>query len=182
MPVKTYLRTFWRPDRDYVDGFAIERELGLMPHSIVVSNLVGATQHQETAYGCISVRAKIREDRFRCIDFALLNRGSQNEQVLVTPPLLCVEVLQHETIADAAEKVADYRQLGVKNIWVLDPYRQEAWAMHNGFLRQVDEDEKLEIAEVGLSIPFADVFEDLPGREITLQWLLEPYETFTEAD
>src|SRR3954462_10766573 len=41
-PLQEYLDTAYSPDREYVDGVVVERHVGERPHSLVLSNLIGA--------------------------------------------------------------------------------------------------------------------------------------------
>ena len=44
------------------------------------------------------------------------------EQVFRTPPLLCVEVLsKDDTMSSMQERIRDYIEMGVPNVWLIDP-------------------------------------------------------------
>jgi hypothetical protein len=38
--LETYLKTAYSPDREYVDGFIVNRRVGERPHSLVQKNLI----------------------------------------------------------------------------------------------------------------------------------------------
>ena len=50
------------------------------------------------------------------------------EQILTKPPLACIEILSPEdTLRRMQERISDYRDFGVANIWVLDPATQRGY-------------------------------------------------------
>jgi len=45
------------------------------------------------------------------------------EEIFTSPPYLCVEVMSpDDTIAAMQDRLDDYLQFGVPNVWVIDPY------------------------------------------------------------
>jgi Uma2 family endonuclease len=50
------------------------------------------------------------------------------EQIFITPPFICIEVLSPEDRIERYEqKFRDYVRFGVQNIWVIDPATRRAW-------------------------------------------------------
>lgn len=44
------------------------------------------------------------------------------EQVLTLPPLVVIEILSPEDrISRYSQRLTDYRQMGIQNVWVIDP-------------------------------------------------------------
>ena len=67
-------------------------------------------------------RIQISPNRFRVPDICLVRLDQPVEQVITRPPLACIEILSPEdTHRHMEERISDYRQLGVQNIWVIDP-------------------------------------------------------------
>jgi Uma2 family endonuclease len=45
-----------------------------------------------------------------------------DEQILTKPPFLCIEILSPEDrITRILQRINDYLEMGVANVWVLDP-------------------------------------------------------------
>jgi Uma2 family endonuclease len=132
MSVDEYLATVFRPDCDYVDGEVQERNLGERDHSFVQKRLIQFLSNREPQWG-IEVypeqRVQISATRFRIPDVAVV-LGRSEEQILRTPPFLCIEVLSPEDrISRVRERVQDYLNMGVPHVWVLDPHDKSAFAI-----------------------------------------------------
>jgi Uma2 family endonuclease len=69
-------------------------------------------------------------------DVCLVSLDHPVEQVLTRPPLACIEILSPEdTLSRMQQRVKDYRQFGVANIWILDPATQTGYdCTASGFL------------------------------------------------
>jgi len=120
-----YLRTSYHPDRDYVDGEVQERNLGEFDHAAIQAFLTGwFLQHRQEwqLHVLVEMRVRVSEERVRIPDVCLVSRGQPIEQVLTKPPLAVIEILSPEDrISRYNERLADYRQMGIPNIWVIDP-------------------------------------------------------------
>ncbi len=58
----------------------------------------------------------------RIPDVCLVSRSQPIEQVLTKPPLAVIEILSPEDrISRYNERLADYRDMGIQNVWVIDP-------------------------------------------------------------
>ena len=120
-----YLRTSYHPDRDYVDGEVQERNLGEFDHAAVQTFLASwFYQHRQEwqLHALVEMRVRVSADRVRIPDVCLVSRGQAIEQVITTPPLAVIEILSPEDrISRYNERLADYRQMGIPNVWVIDP-------------------------------------------------------------
>jgi Uma2 family endonuclease len=123
--LEDYLRTSYHPDRDYVDGEVQERNLGEFDHGAVQMFLGNwFYQHrQEWQLHVISeLRIRVSATRVRIADVSLIKRGQPIEQVPTQPPLAVIEILSPEDrISRYNERLADYRRMGIRNVWVIDP-------------------------------------------------------------
>jgi Uma2 family endonuclease len=123
--LEDYLRTSYHPDRDYVDGEVQERNLGEFDHGAVQMFLGNwFYQHrQEWQLHVISeLRIRVSATRVRIADVSLIKRGQPIEQVPTQPPLAVIEILSPEDrISRYNERLADYRRMGIHNVWVIDP-------------------------------------------------------------
>ena len=81
-------------------------------------------------------RMQISEARFRVPDICLVSLDRPVEQILTQPPLACIEILSPEdTLSRMQERIRDYKNFGVKNIWILDPGAQLGYnCQPSGFL------------------------------------------------
>jgi len=120
-----YLTTSYHPDRDYVDGEVQERNLGEFEHAAIQAFLTSwFFQHRQDwqLHVLPEMRVKVGTDRVRIPDVCLLSRNHPAEQVITVPPLAVLEILSPEDrVLRYNERLADYRQMGVRNVWVIDP-------------------------------------------------------------
>ncbi len=73
------------------------------------------------------LRTKVSSTRVRIPDVCLLRDDAPREEVTLTPPLLCVEVLSPEDRLPRTMKVMeDYAPMGVENLWIIDPLERVA--------------------------------------------------------
>ena len=120
-----YLRTSYRPDCDYVDGEVQERNLGEYDHAAVQAFLTSwffQHRHEWMLQVLPEIRIRAAEKRVRIADVCLMSRSQPVEQVLTRPPLAVIEILSPEDrISRYNERLTDYRQMGIQNVWVIDP-------------------------------------------------------------
>lgn len=120
-----YLRTSYHPDCDFVDGEVQERNLGEFDHAAIQMFVAGwFFQHRQEwqVHVLPEIRIRVSASRVRIADVCLVSRSQPIEQVLTTPPLAVVEILSPEDrISRCDERLADYRRMGIQNVWVIDP-------------------------------------------------------------
>ena len=123
--IEEYLRESYRPDCDYVDGDVQERNLGEFDHGAVqmfLGNWFYQHRHEWSLHVIPEMRIRVSDTRVRIGDLCLLSRAEAIEQVPTKPPLAVIEILSPEDrISRYNERLADYRNMGVKNVWVVDP-------------------------------------------------------------
>jgi Uma2 family endonuclease len=129
--IEEYLHTNYKPDVHFVDGEIEERNVGEYDHGKIQLLLGTIFSNNEDAWGTDAVteqRIRVNASRVRICDLAILRLGAPREQVTETPPLLCIEILSPEDRLSRAQLVlADYFAMGVPNIWLIDPYKREAY-------------------------------------------------------
>jgi Uma2 family endonuclease len=128
--LEEYLSTSYEDaDREYVDGEVLERNLGDVNHG-----------DQQTAFAVflranyrgllwvgVEVRTQVRARRFRVPDVVAVFAPKPGGRCITEPPFIVVEVLSPEDRADRMQdKIADYLEFGVPNIWVLNPETRSA--------------------------------------------------------
>ncbi len=133
-----------------MDGEVLERNVGLRPHSAALSNIVGwffnepETRH---LHGLISVRVLVSPTRVRVPDLTFLAPPFEESEIVEIPPYLCIEILSPEdTMMAMQDRIDDYLQFGVGNVWVIDPWAIRGWVVthagwavvRNGIIRTSD--------------------------------------------
>ncbi len=139
--VEEYLRTAYRPDRDYVDGEVVERNLGEQSHGRLQGSILRWLWDREREFGVRTlpeVRLQVLPNRFRIPDLMLIPPEASKEKIIRTPPLLCIEVLSPEdTLSRIHRRVQEYLNMGVPTCWIVDPESGEAWIAASGQLTKV---------------------------------------------
>jgi len=161
IPVSEYLRTSYDPDRDYVDGHVLERNMGERDHADLQSELVflfRLNKKNWNVYAYAELRVQVNSTRFRIPDVCALAADAPDEQIITHPPLLCIEILSPEdTIQRMREKVKDYLYMGVPQVWIFDPKDRTA-IVHTptGISEQKTGD--LTLPGTPVRIPLAEIF------------------------
>ena len=131
----------WEGDFDYVDGQLQRHDWGDYPHSRMHSELLGwFGQHDRDWHIRVlpSLTLEITPTRFRVPDLVIFDRSINAETFTRRlAPLVVMEVLSPEdTMMHVAALDADYRQMGIRNIWVIDPRQKTGWnCQPSGWLR-----------------------------------------------
>ncbi len=132
IPVEKYLKTMYRPDREYVDGVVRERLWGERDHAWVQSNLLtffGIRSHATDLKALPSLRFQTAPSRFRVPD-VVITRGKPDEQILTKPPLLCVEILSPEDrMMSMLARLKEYLDFGVPVVWLIEPTERRIWVI-----------------------------------------------------
>jgi Uma2 family endonuclease len=119
-----YLKTSYRPDREYVDGELLERNVGKWEHARLQALLASWFQSQEKSWSvkvAVEQRVQVSPTRVRIPDVMLVSRGPQSD-VILEPPLLVVEILSpDDTYTETQSRSADYLRMGVPCVWIIDP-------------------------------------------------------------
>lgn len=161
IPVEVYLTSVYRPDCDYVDGEVLERNLGEREHSYIQAAIVSYFFSRRKVLG-IEVypeqRVQVRANRFRIPDLCVVLGGTK-EKIFSTPPFLCVEILSPEDrMSRVWERIHDYFEMGVPNVWVIDPENRVAHiASPSGDLHRIPD--TLRTTDPILEVPLAEIFE-----------------------
>jgi Uma2 family endonuclease len=134
--VSEYLHTSYRPDCDYVDGVVEERSLGELDHAALQGALlVWFSQHvrQRGVRAYPELRVKVSPTRFRVADICVLSTTAPREQIIQTPPVALIEILSPEDrVSRYLERLEDYRHMGIRNLWVIDPAGRRGFDFSSG--------------------------------------------------
>ncbi|HEY3825986.1 MAG TPA: Uma2 family endonuclease [Bryobacteraceae bacterium] len=123
--VEEYLHTSYHPDRDFIEGEVLERNEGKRRHSYAQAQ-VAIWFGRRTELPCLQslteLRMRVGQNRIRIPDVVVCEVPLPEEEVFTSPPYLCIEVMSpDDTIAAMQDRLEDYLQFGVPNVWMIDP-------------------------------------------------------------
>jgi Uma2 family endonuclease len=125
MTLEKYLNTSYHPDREFIDGQVIERNLGLKTHGATLCNLlvyIHKLSPELTIEVFLSVRVQVSPTRIRVPDVTVIKSSQFQGEIFTAPPHLCIEVLSDEDTMDyMQEKIDDYLRFGVPYVWIINP-------------------------------------------------------------
>lgn len=164
VPVSEYLSQTYEPDCDFVDGELEERNMGEELHAEVQGILAALFSNKRHEWGVRSLpetRVHVGPGRYRIPDLCIVSRSQPRGRIVTHPPILCVEVLSPEDrLARVQVRVNDFAQLGVQNIWVINPWERIAYyASPDGFDRV--EDGVLRVPGTPIEVNLAELFAEL---------------------
>jgi Uma2 family endonuclease len=71
---------------------------------------------------------RVSSKRVRIPDVCVMLHGQPREEVIETPPFLCIEVLSpDDSLSSMMDRVHDYLAFGIPHIWLIDPYRERCY-------------------------------------------------------
>ena len=160
--VDEYLRTTYRPDRDYVDGELLERNLGEYDHSRPQGLICAFFINREKEWRIRVVpeqRVQVNQHRFRIPDVCVVLASTPIEAIFHHPPFICIEILsKDDTFKSLTERLDDYIAMGVPNIWVIEPHTRRGYIYNSdGFLEA--KDGVLRAANSEIAVPLSEIFE-----------------------
>jgi Uma2 family endonuclease len=164
--VDEYLRTAYDPDRDYVDGEVIERNVGERDHSNLQSELVTyfrVRRRELKTHAYVEQRVQVSKTRFRIPDICVYVGENPKDRIFRTPPFICIEILSPEDrVARTQARIDDYLKFGVAYVWVIDPSNRRVWAYSAEGSREI-KDSILTTANPSLTVDLAEIFSGIDG-------------------
>jgi len=162
LTVDEYLHSSYSPDCDYVDGELQERNLGEFDHAEVQAALLTWFRSHAKEWNIRAVpelRIRVSARRFRIADVCLISRDEPIEQVPTRPPLAIIEVLSPEDrVSRYQERLDDYRKMGVRHIWVVDPQNKRGFNCSTGSWMET---QSFAIANTPIAVDLATIFAEL---------------------
>lgn len=158
--VEEYLRTsFEDGDREYVDGRIVERNVGEVDHSDVQTAIAHYLRaYYKQLWVGVEVRVQVKAARFRIPDVTVMLGPKPKQRIILTPPLLVVEVLSpDDRAAELQEKIDDYLSFGIPQIWVINPETRRAY-LHTGEGSHAFKDQMLRTRNPEIEVPFSEIF------------------------
>ena len=157
-----YLRSSYRPDRDYVAGELEERNVGEKDHSAVQAFFVkwfAAHEEECKLEAYPEIRIKVSPHQVRVADVAVLRVDAPYEAVLTRPPVVVIEILSPEDRMNRYERrLQDHRHFEIPHIWVTDPQHRAAFDCTTEAWQPVD---AFVIANPRLTVPLDSLWKKL---------------------
>jgi len=162
--VAEYLSTAYSPDRDYVDGLVLDRNLGEFNHSCTQGAICVSLYNRRREWGIhvyLEMRVQVKATRYRIPDVCAVKGEKPEEQIFTRPPFLCVEILsEDDRVSEMQERIDDYLQMGVSFVWLVDPGKRRAWIYTSDLIREV-KDGVLRTLDPSIEVPLAEIFAEL---------------------
>ena len=126
----------YRPDCDYVDGEVQERNVGEFDHSFLQGLLFRLFFDNRQIWDVRvspEQRMKLGPSRFRVPDICAMRRAAPREQVITSPPLICIEILSPEdSLQRMRQRTDEYLDFGTKHVWIIDPGLRKGYVCSHG--------------------------------------------------
>ena len=163
IPIEEYLNTSYSPDCEYIRGAVIPRNVGQGEHSYTQGKIFRKLDEfcdTRDFAALVEQRTRVAEFKVRVPDVCVVRKL---ERVTTEPPLLCVEVISpDDRWSRINASVADYLEMGVPCVWVIDPLSSRAW-MYEGDKPPVEvRDGRLTARELGVEIDLKSVLPAAP--------------------
>ena len=166
--VEEYLTTAYSPDMDYVDGEVQERLVGEGQHATIQKFFIvyfGIREQEWRILAYPEQRVQTRETRYRVPDICVMDEEVPFEPIIRTAPLLCIEVLSPEDrMVRVQKKVAEYIEMGVRAVWIVDPWERSV-TVADGSITLQPADEELTVRGTRIRVPVAEIFSQLDRLE-----------------
>jgi len=125
VPLEVYLRSDYQPDAEYIDGELRERPMGEDDHSAWQDAICAWFRAHREEWN-IRVRPELRVQvgsvNYLVPDVAILDTANPKERIATLPPLAVFEVWSPENkVRDMMRKLTLYEQMGIPQIWLIDP-------------------------------------------------------------
>jgi len=159
-----YLDSSYHPDREFVDGQLLERNVGERKHSILQSELIiyfGTRRRQWRVQAFPAQRVRLADRHYRVPDVSVYKEPAPREDVFATPPFIAIEILSRkDRMSRIREKIDDYLKFGALYVWVIDPYRRKADVYTQGHFYEAG-DLILRAEDPRIEVPLAELFQAL---------------------
>jgi Uma2 family endonuclease len=125
VPVETYLRSIFHPDAEYIDGEIRERPMGDDQHSAFQAAICAFFFQYLDSWN-IRVRPELRVQvtpgNYLIPDVSILDAANPRERIPTLPPIAAFEVWSPDNkIREMMRKFDMYEQMGISQIWLIDP-------------------------------------------------------------
>jgi Uma2 family endonuclease len=167
LTLEEYLHTVYHPDCDFVDGHLEERNLGETAHGLLQMQLGFwfISHAAEWKVRVISeLRTRVSSSRIRIPDVSVVfDDAALAERVRQTPPLIAIEIMSPEDrLTRVVKRLDDFVQMGIENIWLLDPDERVAYTFSK-FGLKLSESDRLTVAGTPIFLDVPAIFSSLPS-------------------
>lgn len=161
IPVEEYLRTSYSPDREYIDGEIVERNVGEKTHGRIQRKLITFLDARAKQLGIEVIpeqRVQVSKARFRIPDLTVLKLPQPDEEIVTSPPHLCIEILSRDdTMQDMQERIDDYLNFGVRYVWIINPRNRKGYVVTPAGTVEAKSG-VLETHDPDISVPLSELF------------------------
>jgi Uma2 family endonuclease len=161
--IEEYLNTSYHPDREFVDGLIVERNLGEKTHSAAQAEVIGYFAARAGEFGTKvypGVRVQVSPTRIRVPDVTIIKKSQFQGEIFTSPPHLCIEILsKDDTLEGMQEKINDYLRFGIPYIWIIDPRLRKGYIATKAGMVEA-EFGVLETSDPKIRVPVAELFDD----------------------
>ena len=161
IPVEEYLRSSYSPDREYVDGEIVERNLWERTHGRIQKRLIVYLDARSQKFGIEVIpeqRVQVSRTRFRIPDVTVIKLPQPEEEIITSPPHLCIEILsKDDTMQYMQEKIDDYLNFGVPYIWIINPRNHKGYIVTRAGTVEANSG-VLETHNPDIAVPLSELF------------------------
>ena len=158
LSVEEYLNTPYDPDVEFVDGVLVERNVGDWLHSLIQSNVLFALRRKYPHLKVVAeLRSSVTDTRYRLPDVCVL-LAAPKTRYLLDAAFLVVKVLSEgDVMSVVIEKLKEYANKGVPNVWLIDPRLQLVCAYRPPTLIEI-EGEVITTADGSVELSRSEIF------------------------
>jgi Uma2 family endonuclease len=164
--LEQYLRTPFEPDAEYVRGEVQERNMGEYEHNTVQWAILSWFRQHDKTWQTRTIqeqRTRLTSGNVRLPDVSVWRRDVPIQPVFNQPQLIAVEVLSPEDRhSRVQEKIDDYCNFQVANIWIVDPIKRIGWDCSDGNWTRK---ECFEVAGSPIYLDLPNLFTELDAAE-----------------
>ena len=160
--IEQYLRTSYHPEREFVDGLIVERNLGEPTHGRIQRTLIVYFHLRAKELGIEVVpeqRVQVSPTRFRVPDVTVIKASQLQGEIFTAPPHLCIELSKDDTMLYIQEKIDDYLRFGVPYVWIINPRLRKGYMATKAGMVEA-ESGVLAASDPEIRVPVAELFED----------------------
>ncbi|HEY1242475.1 MAG TPA: Uma2 family endonuclease [Bryobacteraceae bacterium] len=162
--VEEYLRTSYRPDREYRDGVLVERNVGKKAHArlqILLGRYFCRFEKEWRIRAYTEMRIRARAGWYPIPDLCVYSLPEPEGEVPTVMPLLWVEILSDDDrIMDVWNKAKDLIACGAPYVWIINPHTLDSELFtQEGGPKEVP-DKTLRIPDTPIVVPLTDVVEE----------------------
>lgn len=158
VPLEVYLRSEHEPAAEYIDGEIRERPTGEDDHSALQAAICEWFAQHATEWNIRvrpELRVQVKAENYLVPDVTILDAANPKEKIATRPPIAVFEVWSPENkIREMMRKLALYEQMGVPQIWLIDPSDPVWQRFEDG--RLVDRD-TFSLSEQGMHFEMAEI-------------------------